>query len=185
MSDDEMTQKACAKRNLPRVIENVPESLCEFVDEKTMPALLEMYKKVENGEDASCDVWYKKTPTMPRHCVRVSYTVTKDENGKAVLAHAIGQNITMIKQEEEKYASAYKQLREAHPAALASFHLNLTKNWCGEGISSMPFVLKLQESGTVDGYFREFSKLIADERVKDEFFRTFSREKLLKEYNVI
>ena len=182
MSDDEMTQKACAKRNLPRVIENVPESLCKYVAEESVAPMLEMYKKVENGEDASCDVWYKKTPTMPRHCVRVSYTVTKDENGKAVMAHAIGQNITMIKQEEEKYASAYKQLLEAHPATLASFHLNLTKNWYGEGVSSMPFVLKLQEPGTVDGYFREFSKLIADERVKDEFFRTFNREKLLKEY---
>jgi hypothetical protein len=41
--------------------------------------------------------------------------------------------------------------------------LNLTKNWCGKGRSDLDFVLQQQASGTADGYFEEFFKLLTDE----------------------
>jgi len=94
-----------------------------------------------------------------------------------VSALGIGRNITAQKLAEKKYERAYKELEEAHPMSLGSFHLNLTTNWCGNGKSPLEFVMKQQEKGTADSYFEEFAKLIADDDVRDDFFRTFSREK--------
>ena len=69
-----------------------------------------------------------------------------------------------------------------HSDSVASFHLNITMNWCGEGQSGMDDLLKQQEPGTADGYFSEFAKRIADEDIKAEFINRFTRENLIKKF---
>jgi len=91
-------------------------------------------------------------------------------------------DVTERKQREEHYKQLINQLENLYPDVLGSFHLNLTKNWCGEGRSPLNFVLKQQESGTVDGYFAEFSKLIASETVKEKFLASFVRENLIRAF---
>lgn len=87
-----------------------------------------------------------------------------------------------VKKLREEYERAYNQLAQAHPYTLGSFHLNLTTNWCGDGYSPLPFVLEQQNSHTADGYFEEFSKLIADENIRGEFFARFNRTALLEAF---
>lgn len=63
--------------------------------------------------------------------------------------------------------------------------MNLTRNWCGDGKagkSRIKNVLKIQDSGTVDGYFKAFAGLIADEGIRLNFFKRFDRELLLKQF---
>ena len=183
MAQNEFTEYDYRKFGLPQVIENAPQSLVPFIDDASAGAFLEMYRQVEAGAPhASCEVWYKLRAGQEPRYERITYTTIFDENGKPVLAYGIGQNLTAQKNQEERYRQAYLQLDRTHPASLASFHLNLTQNWCGEGKSSLDFVLKQQESGTVDGYFAEFSKLIADEDVKEAFFSRFRRQKLLEDF---
>jgi PAS domain S-box-containing protein len=181
---DRVLQKKDAGRNrLSKVIDNVPESLLPYVDPADRQALLSMYRELDAGRArASCSVWYRLEPDEEPRCARITYLTIYDDQGLPVSAFGLMQNITAQKKEEEKYALAYRQLDEAHPYYLGSFHLNLTKNWCGNGQSPLEFVLKQQESGTVDGYFQAFSQLIADEGVRAEFFGVFDREKLIRRF---
>lgn len=93
------------------------------------------------------------------------------------------RDVTEQKKREERYRQVVSQLENLYPDVLGSFHLNLTKNWCGEGRSPLKFVLKQQESGTADGYFAEFSKLIASEAVKNKFEAVFNRENLIRAFH--
>jgi len=83
-------------------------------------------------------------------------------------------------QEIENYQSYVEQLENLFPKALGSFHLNLSQNTCSNGRSPLNFVLKQAESGTADGYFEEFFKLIAYPEVVKQFRSIFNRANLLR-----
>ena len=129
MADNETTNEECTRFGYPRVIPHVPEALAEFVDDKSLPALYEMYRKVESGENASCEVWYKRKPGQEPRCERVSYTVELDEAGHACRAYAVGVNITAEKNLEERYVREQSYLRDNRDFNLISKgHYNLTQN---------------------------------------------------------
>jgi len=177
------TGEVCKKYGLPEILENVPDSLLDFVDERDREAFLGIYRAIDGGEpEAVCEFRYQLPAQTAQQYERMTFRRIEDQNGSLLTVHCCGQNITLLRQEEEKYALARRQLDSAYPHALGSFHLNLTKNWCGDGKSPLPFVLKQQASGTVDGYFAEFAKLIADENVKRDFFRRFDRKLLLEQF---
>jgi len=91
-------------------------------------------------------------------------------------------DVTGRKQREGHYKQLINQLENLYPDVLGSFHLNLTKNWCGDGRSPLSFVLQQQKSGTVDGYFAAFSKVIASKAVQDKFAAVFERGKLIRAF---
>ena len=104
-----------------------------------------------------------------------------DKNGRLLSFYGYGQNITEQRQSEEKFNRAYARIE--NPNSYGSFHLNLTKNWCGDGSagkSGIKTVLDLQKSGTVDGYFKAFAGVISDDAVQVDFFERFDRRKLLE-----
>jgi len=129
MADNETTDEECLRYGLERVIYGVPGSLAEIVDERSMPALLEMYRKVEAGQNASCEIWYKRRPGQEPRCERVSYTVDFDEEGCPMRAYAVGVNITAEKNGEERYARERSFLQENRDFNLISKgRYNLTQN---------------------------------------------------------
>jgi len=177
------TGEICKKLHIEPVIENAPESLVTYVDPRDVNAFLDTYRKIDNGASyARCDFRFQLPGQNIQKVERMSLRRIEDENGNLITVHCCGQNITAQRNGEERYLKARLQLEEAHPKTLGSFHLNLTQNWCGEGRSSIDFVLKQQESGTVDGYFAECSKLIADDTVAKQFFAKFDRQKLIAEF---
>lgn len=183
MADNEFTQYDYRLFGLNKIIDNVPDSLLPYIAEEDIENFLKMYDDIAQGKaTASCEVWYKMKPGQAPRCQRIYYTTLYDDNGKPISAYGIGQNITSMKLEQEKYKQAYEELSGSYSHTLASFQLNLTTNWCGNGKSALPFVLKQQASGTVDGYFKEFSKLIADEDIKKDFFKSFNRKKLIMDF---
>ena len=104
-------------------------------------------------------------------------------DGRRAFVHYI-DDVTAQETMKRRYEMAFDDLARAYPNSLGTFHLNLTKNWVGEGKSPLDFVLKQQESGTADGYFAEFSKLIADDKKKAWFLDTFDREKLIRDFEM-
>jgi len=183
VADNPHTEAGHHTAGMPRTLDNVPLSMAEYLEPKSMPQLLEMFRAIESGAPrANCDVWFKQRPGQDPRCEHLCCLSTLDENGRPIRSYGFGQNITSQKLEEEKYARAYRQQAASHPYTLGSFHLNLTKNRCTNGESPLSFVLKQQESGTADGYFLEFSKLIADPEIKETFFHLFDRQRLLKEF---
>ena len=129
MADNETTDEHCLKYEFGRVITGVPEALAEIVDEHSMPAVLEMYKRVEAGENASCDLWFKRKPGLEPHCEHVSYTVEMDEQGLPARAYAVSVNITAEKSAEERYSRERSFLQDNRDFNLISKgHYNLTQN---------------------------------------------------------
>ena len=183
MTDSGYTRQICAVLGLPETIDNMPSSILPYFLQEDRGSFLEMYWKAAGGAaECSCDVRLPEPDSGRIGYAHISCITVRDERGKPMAVYGFGQNITGTKLAEEKYESAYRQLAEEHPFALASFHLNLTTNWCGDGKSRLDFVLKQQEKGTVDGYFEEFASLIDDEEVKKEFYSKFNRAGLLERF---
>ena len=164
-------------------IKNVPDSILHLFPDDQHKKLISMFGRLSAGEERVEDsFWMKWGPDMPLKCAHVVYTVTRDENGEPETAYGIGIDVTAQEREKEKYDKARKQMSVVHSDSVASFHLNITMNWCGEGQSGMDDLLKQQEPGTADGYFSEFAKRIADEDIKAEFINRFTRENLIKKF---
>jgi signal transduction histidine kinase/CheY-like chemotaxis protein len=164
-------------------ITDVPNSIIPFLEKESGEKLSQTYLKIDNGEPfASCDIWYKERTGFEPLCEQISLMTLYDNANHPVSALGISQNITAQKNDELKYRKSYQTLADNHPFSLGSFHLNLTKNLCSDGKSPFDFVLTQQKSGTCDGYFKAFSELIADDKIKKDFFETFQREKLIASF---
>jgi PAS domain S-box-containing protein len=177
------TAEICSRFHIRGVIENVPDSLLPFVKEEDRPIFQGIYSRIDEGSLHSEGEFRFRLPGVDHwQYERMSFRRITDEKGRLLTVHCCGQNITEQKEEEEQYDFTNEQLRKSYPNSLGSFHLNLTQNRCGEGESPLPFILRQQASGTVDGYFAEFAKLIADETIRQAFFERFQRLKLIQEY---
>jgi signal transduction histidine kinase/PAS domain-containing protein len=183
MAENEFTKYDYNKFGLPKVIENVPESLVPYMDDKSVKPFLELYRRIDSGEQfATCEVWYKLKPGQEPRCEKLSYYAVASRDGKPQKAYGIGQNITSHKREEESYRQAIRQIAQSSANTLGSFSVNLTTNWCGEGKSIYDFVLKQAESGTADGYFQNFFRIIADEEHRRQAEQLFNRESLIQRF---
>lgn len=186
MSDDASTRADYPKFFLSRVTENVPESLIGHIDDGCVSRFLEMYHRVQQGHDASCEVWYKTLPGQDARCERLSYSVMTDERGNAVKAYGIGQDITEQKREEMRYRNAYQRFAHANPDFINSFQINITENRCSSMTvrdASYQPLEKLMDSGTVDGLFGAVADTIVDEEIAREGRRLFTRNNLLKSFD--
>jgi len=170
MANNEPTDEECRRFGLPHVIPNIPEAFTELVDEKSLPALYEMYRRVEAGENASCEIWYRQRPGLEPRCERVSYTVEPDEDGCARRAYAVSFNITAEKKAAERYAREQSYLRDNRDFNLISKgHYNLTQNRVLE--------YTLQSDKTPGGnYFDTHADVTFDEAAQALFHMPCSEE---------
>ena len=118
-----------AKFGLPQVIENVPESLMDRIDEADRLRFAALYRAVAAGRDASGDFWYQDRPGQETRCERIIYTVVKDTYGNPIKAYGIGRNVTAEKKVEDRYAQELDYLRHnTDYNLLGKTHCNLTHN---------------------------------------------------------
>ncbi|MCI2062399.1 MAG: ATP-binding protein [Eubacteriaceae bacterium] len=178
------TRTVCESLGIPEVIENVPQSLLPYVKEEDRGVFRRIYEDIDSGcDEASGDFRFQMPAQEEMQFERMILKRIRDDQGEVLTVYGYGQNITALKQKEEKFNRAYVQLD--NPNSYGSFHLNLSKNWCGDGkkgSSQISSVLKLQKSASVDGYFDDFSQLIDDEEIRAKFHGIFNREILLEKY---
>ncbi|MFZ2755421.1 MAG: ATP-binding protein [Atopobiaceae bacterium] len=183
MSDNAFTLRDRARYGISKVVEDVPRSIARLIADEDVESYYEMFRKIDEGADlASCTVWYKHLPGMEPRCMSITLRNEFDSDGRPTRAYGVGQNVTARETMRRRYELAFDELSRAYPHSIASFHLNLTKNLVGGGKSKIPSVLKQQESGTADGYFAAFAKLLTDEPTKRWFLENFDRERLLKRF---
>jgi len=183
MSDNMATRRLRQEYGFSKVMENVPESEADTIDEKDYPAYCEMYRQLAEGAlTASCDYWYKTKPGQKPRCERIVYTTVSNGTGKRRYAYGVGQDITARKLEERSYSYLYNQLSEAMTQAIGASHLNLTQNRCLNVKSPDPVLLQRRKSDTVDGYFKSVAADIADEAIRKDFVQRVDREKLLRDF---
>lgn len=83
---------------------------------------------------------------------KISYTVVYDHLNNPIRAIGSGIDITEEFIDQTRYKEQINVISTFELNSIGSFRFNLTKNWCGDGYSPYPSVLKLQEAGTVDGF---------------------------------
>jgi signal transduction histidine kinase len=178
------TKVVCRKLHIPKIIENAPETLANYVDARDRQAFLNTYKVIEKGAaTASCSIRFQLPAQKEQQYENFTLRRILDQKGRLLTIYGFGQNITEQKRAETKFNRANALLND--PETYGMFHLNLTRNQCDhgqKGSSKMKGVLDLQKSGTADGYFAAFAKLIADRDVLEQFHRQFDRELLLKAF---
>jgi signal transduction histidine kinase/PAS domain-containing protein/BarA-like signal transduction histidine kinase len=129
MSDDEVTQAERAEFGWDRTIEDVPASLVGLIADDDVEPFLSMFRQVQAGHDATCDVWYRDRAGQEPRCERITYTVVADGEGVPAHAYGIGQNITAEKKVEERYEHEMDVLRQSTTEDMISKgHCNLTRN---------------------------------------------------------
>ena len=183
MSDDSFTSRDYPKFGLGRVTEDVPMSMTRYIDDNDVPAFLEMYRKVSAGQDASCDVWYKSRPGVEARCERITYSVIRDGDGRAIRAYGMGRNITEEKKAEERYDRELNTLRQTRDFALLfKSHCDLTSNEILEYDTKDPELFAARTDETYDHTLEKFlcqTLSAADRRALTDHL---DRKKMLHRY---
>lgn len=168
----------------PDAYTNAPESLKTIVVPEDWGKMDSLFERFEAGVPMSSEnFWCKFAEGEETVCLKVVCTTSYDEGGAPCKVYGIAQNVTPFVQDEYSYKQFISKLRSAIPDSRGTFHLNVTKNRCGEGLSDSPMVLALQNSGTVDGFFAAIAEQIADVDDLEEFKRVMNRENMLLTYS--
>lgn len=179
MADNEFTQYDYRKFGLPKVTENAPMSLAQYIEDSDVAQFLAMYRAIEEGAPrASCEVWYKLRPGQEPRCEHISYTTIFSPDGTPVSAYGIGQNITAQKMEQESYKRLYDNLSKTLSGSISSFQLNLSKNRYITGYSVFPHILDALRSETADGHFAATADGVADDAIRAEIQTQYTAQKL-------
>jgi len=178
------TERICRAYGIPAVLSNVPDSLAGYVAKEDLEGFMSAYQAIISGAaEAECGFHFRLPQQPAWQYEHMSLKRVLDSSGRLLTVYCCGQNITSQKQSEERFNRAYEQID--HLNSYGTFHLNLSTNWCGNGtagMSRMSSVMELQRSGTVDGYFSSFEKLIDDEGIRRDFRSRFDRSLLLAEF---
>lgn len=171
------------KLNLTDIRENVPDSLLSLVAESDRERFLEMYREVNAGlGHVSGEFWMAPADGKPPKCERVVYTVEKDSTGSPAIAYGVSIDITAQRREQLHFRQAVQEIFADNPEALCHFAVNLTQNRCFDGQGKSPDIVRMIRSDTVDGMFANIGQLIPDPQQRAEFAETFSREKLIRNF---
>src|SRR5574344_215715 len=183
MAENDFTEYDYRKFNLPKTLENIPQSLIPYIDDNYVDQFLAMYTAIEQGApSASCEVWYKLKPGTEPRCEHIRYVTIFDDNGKPVKAYGIGQNITAMKLEHEKYTSLYKQVTATLSDAISSTRLNLSKNSYISGYSADPGVVERLQRTTANEHFLAAIQSIPDEAIRTRLTKIFTCANLITLY---
>lgn len=179
-----LTQKSKAamqKMALARVIENYPQATMQFVAAKDRQKFLATLGAVENGAaSAQCDVKVQLESGGEFLDRRVHFKRIINVDGKLLTIQCYSQDNSELIKERERLSHFYNSLGSKN--AYATFYLNLTKNTCTgifRELNLLPEALALLEEKTADGWLRNFARVVADEKVRQNYQNSFTRTGLL------
>ena len=183
LSHDELTHAEAVKFGFPEIIENAPDSLANYFEENDMPQVYEAYHKLEAGQDASMEVWYKKHHFVEPRCERITFTVVKDLNEQPVMAYGLGQNITAEKKVEERYKREISFLRQnSNQHMLFKCRCNLTRNIIEEYTRLSDQAFPLVKGKSYEKMWSYVPEMLPNESERQELIKLIDRENLIKCY---
>ena len=165
-------------QDLPQILEPIPESLKKYIVAKDMPGVEALFLKVKKGEKASCEFWHNDGEGTPISCERLSFEAFEYKDGVPVKAYGISQNITSQKMNELQYQRNTDEFLALNPNFLCTFHLNLTKDICGQGHGSSAYILKNLQAPTASGMLANLSNMIINPERRAEFVTVFNLKNL-------
>jgi signal transduction histidine kinase len=184
-SQDEITQAECEKFDLPPVLEDVPESLSQWFDQRDFSAVLALHRQVISGKDATCDAWYRFHAGQEPRCERISYTVVRDSSGNPVLAYGLGRNITVERKIQERYQREMDYLKQNSDYNLiAKGHDSLTQNRVLEYTPLNDKAYSFVPNRTYDEACAAFLGTSYSESERKSVAEVINRENLIRRYQL-
>ena len=182
-ADNDLTRADCERIGLPPVVENIPDALAAYFEAADMPKIRAMYQSVEEGREASCEMWYKAQPGREPRCMRTTYTVVTDETGRAVKAYGLGQNITADKKVQERYEHEMEYLRQNSDQRLIfKARCNLTKDVILDYTPLSEYAYPIQANAPYDRTWMGFTELVHAASDKRALHTTIDRGNLIQRY---
>lgn len=166
------------------VISDVPESLIEkgIVSKKSADVYRQLHSSVSAGEKVSQRIYIYDAKEKCFRWKQISLVPVFDENGSVEYAIGRAKDIQILVEEENRFNERICSVSAVNKDAVGVFRFNLTKNTCFGGYSKFEKVMKMQEAGTVDGFYEYGYTQIPTEQERNDFKKEFSREALLRAY---
>jgi len=172
-----------APHGLHGIVRDVPASTLGFFEEREIPRVRRMYEDIDAGKSsASGDFWEKPVGGGNPRCMRITYSVVPDKDGRPLKAYGISQDITAQKLEEMRFRAALQSLLSANPESLCAFQLNLTANRCLAVAGTSDFSIRTLQSETADGLFSNILALITNPADREGFSRVFRRDAIVRSF---
>lgn len=148
-------------------IKNVPKSLLTAYDKNDWSKIVEMFRKIDNGEVESitAELWHDHKKSVP-HCDKVTYTLFRDEQGVPQKAFGLIQDITEQKMQMVNYNRMIEDLLKTMPDTLFTYRVNLSKNKC------ISIYNKLNKGSSITD-FDKLTAFLEKELIIDEISRKY------------
>ncbi|MEA4854047.1 MAG: EAL domain-containing protein [Christensenella sp.] len=169
------------------VLQDFPECIGDsgYLREDCVGPINEGYQKLrEAGVGFEMDAWYRNNRGVGWWCEHITVTPIFSENNEPRYAVAIGKNVTEMKKMQSKYQAFRNYRKLAQNNTVASFRMNLTTNWCGDGRSKIEDSQDLCQAQTVDDFFEILYQNIPVEAELTKYKEVFSREGLLRQFEM-
>lgn len=172
---------------IPAFLSNFPESFFELKcvyadDENTMWKLFMRCKEGENNISTEARL-YDRNSGNRLEWYRFNLAPLLDADGKRVKVIGMGVNITAQKSAEYNYKGHMDSIVKMNPNAVSTYRLNISRNICENGYSSVANLINLGAKISVDTLFAKASDLILDPKEKEQFREFFELEHLLQKYD--
>lgn len=166
------------------ILTNVPESLINdgMVSKNDTELLRSLYESAACGERVSERILIHDVKENNFRWKQISFMPVFADNGSVAYAIGCATDIQKLVEEENRFNERICSVSAVNKNAIGVFRFNLTKNTCFGGYSKFESVLKMQEAGTVDGFYDYGYLQIPTEEERQDFKKNFSREALLKAF---
>lgn len=166
------------------VISNVPESIIErgAVGEKFADAYRQLHIRAAAGEKVTDRFYIYDAKEKCFRWKQISLVPIFGENGLVEYAIGRAKDIQELVEEENRFNERICSVSAVNKDAIGVFRFNLTKNTCFGGYSKFEKVMKMQDAGTVDGFYEYGYSQIPTERERNDFKKNFNREALIRAF---
>ena len=174
--------KAVHDYGLTQITKNMPYYAVEqgIIYPDCAQDFINFYQRIDRG-DAVSEIKARMYNTAHElRWIRMQLKSIFDSNHTVVSAIGIGIDITEQVAKAEEFTEFWNYRNAVLHNTIASFRLNLTSNWCGDGISENPDILKMNVDGTVDGIFAYTYERIPTPEELERYRTVFSRGRLLE-----
>ena len=165
-------------------LSDLPES--QIADGFIAPESIEQYRTLfqdmRKGKDvAAGEIWFcRNRKTDDKRCLKLTYTIQKDENGIVQFATGLGIDITDKKQTEQLYQRRVELLLHSYPKALGSFIMNLTRDLVYEQKRLYNYIQEHPDRNIAE-YLSDLQSQMPEEDFL-QYSKIFSRQGMLDAY---
>lgn len=154
-----------------------------FVAEESVEAYRTLFSNMRAGKPVTeGEIWFCRNRSQSdKRCLKLCYTVHKDESGAVLSATGLGMDITEKKQTELLYQRRVDLLLHSYPKALGSLMMNLTRDQVSMQRRLHDYIEEHSDT-KIEAYLADLQLQIPESDFQI-YEKTFSRQGLLDAYN--